>query len=260
MFAGLMFAVGEAGVPELAHDGQRLVDHVVVDLGHTELLGAVEELGDEQVLALGSELDDAVRRGRRDAGVAEHPGRVVLVLDEAAHALERPFVLQAAVQDRAAELVPAVGPHMAHRIELPEEVSIRGAGDLQPQRRRTTGTLEADRLDVDDGQAHLLVHGAADRHPPRTADVEMGRLAAPVRHRERLVGREPSKGVDEDGHGERHAECRVEGVVDPEVDAGGSEDRDHAGGHDLGGHPGTPGDDERVGDADRQDRDDGDGG
>ena len=32
--------------------------------------GAVEELGDEQVLALGRQLDDAERRGGRDAGVA----------------------------------------------------------------------------------------------------------------------------------------------------------------------------------------------
>ena len=43
----------------------------VVDLGLADLLRAVEELGDEQVLALGRELDDPERRGRADAEVAK---------------------------------------------------------------------------------------------------------------------------------------------------------------------------------------------
>ena len=60
-------AVGEPGVPQPADSGQALVDDLVVDLGVADLDGAVEELGDEQVLALGGQLDDAQRRGRRDA-------------------------------------------------------------------------------------------------------------------------------------------------------------------------------------------------
>ena len=79
-------AVGEPGVPQPAHEREALVDDLVVDLGVADLDGAVEELGDEQVLALGRQLDDAERGGRRDAGVAHHPQRVVLVLDEPAHA------------------------------------------------------------------------------------------------------------------------------------------------------------------------------
>ena len=57
-------AVGEAGVPQPADERQALVDDVVVDLGVADLLGAVEELGDEQVLALGGQLDDAARARR----------------------------------------------------------------------------------------------------------------------------------------------------------------------------------------------------
>jgi hypothetical protein len=37
--------------------------------------------------------------GRRDAGVAQQPEHVVLVLHEAADRVERPFVLEAAVAD-----------------------------------------------------------------------------------------------------------------------------------------------------------------
>ena len=61
---GLDVAVGQARVPELADQRQALVDDVVVDRGVTDLLRAVEELGDEQVLALGRELDDARRTPR----------------------------------------------------------------------------------------------------------------------------------------------------------------------------------------------------
>ena len=59
-------AVGEAGVPEPADEREALVDDLVVDLGVADLDGAVEELGDEQVLALGRQLDDAERRRGRD--------------------------------------------------------------------------------------------------------------------------------------------------------------------------------------------------
>ena len=94
-------AVSQPAVPEPADHGQALVDHAVVDLGVADLLGAVEELGDEQVLALGRELHDARRRGRRDAGVAHQPQRVVLVLHQPPDALERRLVLEAAVEDGA---------------------------------------------------------------------------------------------------------------------------------------------------------------
>ena len=93
-------------------------------VGVADLLGAVEELGDEQVLALGRHLDDAVGRRGRDADVLQQPQRVVLVLDQPAHRLEGRLVLEAAVEDRAAELVPAVGAHVAHGVELPEQLGV----------------------------------------------------------------------------------------------------------------------------------------
>ena len=60
-------AMGDAGVPQLADQREALVDDLVVDLGVADLDGAVEELGDEHVLALGRQLDDADRLRRRDA-------------------------------------------------------------------------------------------------------------------------------------------------------------------------------------------------
>ena len=172
-------AVGEPGVPEPADERQALVDDLVVDLGVADLDGAVEELGDEQVLALGRQLDDAERRRGRDAGVAHHAQRVVLVLDEPAHRLERRLVLEPAVEDRAAELVPAVGPHVVHRVELPEQVRVGVAGDAQPQRRRAAGAGEADRLDVDDGEAELVLDGPPDA-PRRAGRRRRGGRSCPV--------------------------------------------------------------------------------
>ena len=56
-------AVGQPGLPELADDLEAVVDDLVVDLGLAELGGAVEELGDQQVLAFGGELDHPVGSG-----------------------------------------------------------------------------------------------------------------------------------------------------------------------------------------------------
>ena len=61
---GLDVAVREPAVPQLPDQREALVDDGVVDVGVADLLRAVEELGDEQVFALGRELDDARRRRR----------------------------------------------------------------------------------------------------------------------------------------------------------------------------------------------------
>ena len=45
--------MGDAGIPELADEGKAFVDDLVVDLGVADLLGAIEELRDEQVLRSG---------------------------------------------------------------------------------------------------------------------------------------------------------------------------------------------------------------
>ena len=146
---GLDVAVREPGVPELADELQALVDDVVVDVGVADLLGAVEELGDEQVLALGRHLDDAVRRRGRDADVAQEAQPRSPRTRRAADRLERRLVLEPAVEDRAAELVPAVGAHVVHRVELGEQVRVGVALDAEPQRRRAARAGEPDRLDVD---------------------------------------------------------------------------------------------------------------
>ena len=142
-------AVGEAVVPHTTHQCQALVDDRIVDLGLADLDGAIEELGDQQVLAFGGELDDADRAGRRHTGVADHPKGVVLVLHEAADRLERLLVLETAVQDGAPELVPPVGAHVVHRVELAEQVRVGVAGDAEAQRRRAARPGEPDRLDLD---------------------------------------------------------------------------------------------------------------
>ena len=98
------------GLPQLADDRQAVVDHILVDLGLAQLDRAVEELRHQQVLPLRGELDHAVGPGGGQAGVAAHAQGIVLLLDQAAHGVERLLVLQAPVEELAAELVPAVGP------------------------------------------------------------------------------------------------------------------------------------------------------
>ena len=131
-------AMGDAGPPELLDHREPLVDDLVVDVGVSDLDGSVEELGDHHVFPFGGELDDADRFGRPDPGVHEDPRRVVLVLDHPGHGLERPLVLEPAVQDRAAVLVPAVGSDVVHRIQLPEQEGVGIAGDAETKRCRAT--------------------------------------------------------------------------------------------------------------------------
>ena len=94
--------VRDPRVPELADQQQALVDHVVVDVGVAQLDRAGEELGDDHVLALGSDLHDPVRLGRADPDILQQPQGVVLVLGQPAHGLERMLVFQRAVEDQSA--------------------------------------------------------------------------------------------------------------------------------------------------------------
>ena len=175
-------AVRESLVPQLPDQAEPLVDHAVVDLGVADLDRAVEELHHDHVLALGGDLDDPVRPGDRDPEVVQQAERVVLVLDEPAHGLERLLVLESAVQDRAAELVPAVGPHVALRVELGEDVALGlvvGRLDLDPQRRRAAGPLQAHGLDVQDRQSRAG-RGSPRRSPRRAGRRRRGGPSCPA--------------------------------------------------------------------------------
>ena len=162
-----------------AYQGEPVVDDLVVDLELrvADLLGSVEELRDEQVLALRRELDDAVRGGGEDAVIAEQPQGVVLVLHQPPHGRERRLVLEAAVDHRSTELVPAVGADVAHRVELPEQLRVGIAGDGDEQRRRSARAGEADRPDVEDGQPELVPHRPTDRRLLGTRSARMCRKA-----------------------------------------------------------------------------------
>ena len=181
---------------------ERLVDEGVVDVGVAELDGALEELGDQHVLALGRELDEPVRPGARHARLAEDAQRVVLLLHQPAHRVERLLVLQPSVQQLATELVPAVRPQVGARVELAEQVRRRRAVHLQAQRRRAGRLAQPERSDLGDGEAELLGDRLANRFAPRAADVEVRGPPPAVRHREHLARRE----VAEAGHREADAD------------------------------------------------------
>ena len=209
--------VGEPGIPESPHERQALVDDLIVDLGVADLLGAVHELGDEHVLTLGCQFDDPQRRGCRDAGVAHQPQGVVLVLDEAAHRRERCLVLQPAVQDGAAELVPAIGSHVVQGVELPEHKGFGITGEAETKRRRPAGTGEAHRAHFGDDGPQLILDGAPQGVAATAGDVEVRLLPAVVGDRNDLAGGEVAEGEERHGDTEGHAGDDVEGMIDGEV-------------------------------------------
>ena len=87
----------------------------------------VEELGDEQVLPFGGELHEAVGPRCGQAGEVQLVQRVVLLLHQPPHRVEGLLVLQPAVQQLPAELVPAVGTQVAAGVELAEQPGARVA-------------------------------------------------------------------------------------------------------------------------------------
>ena len=221
-------------VPELADQQQALVDHVVVDVGVTQLDRAGEELGDDHVLALGSDLHDSVRLGRGDPRIPQQPQGVVLVLDEPPYRLERMLVLQRAVEDHPPHLVPAIGADVALRVQLREQVPLRTALDPQPERRRAGRRFQADGLDLEHGQPELVMHGQPDRVAAPAADVDVGGPAPPVHDGKDLVRGEVTERRDRYRHAERDAEQHVVGVIDGQVQPGQAEHGDCHGRRCLG--------------------------
>ena len=97
------------------------------------------------------------------AGVADDPQRVVLLLDQPAHGVERLLVLQPPVQQLSTELVPAVRAQVGARVELAEQVRRRRAFHPEAQRRRARPTRSSPTgLDLGHGQAELVLDRLAD--------------------------------------------------------------------------------------------------
>ena len=153
---GLDVTMGQTCVPQPADHRQPFVDDAFIDVGIPDLLGTLEELHEDHVLALGLDLDDAARRRHGEALVAEQAQRVVLVLHEAPDGLEPGLVLEGAVQDGSRQLVPTVGAHVTLRVELREEIRVRVALDLQPERCRASRPGEPDRIDLQHREPELL--------------------------------------------------------------------------------------------------------
>ena len=214
------------------------------------------ELGDQHVLTLGGDLHDAVRLSRADPDVLQQAQGIVLVGDQAPHRLERRLVLQGAVQDGPPQLVPAVGADVALGIELGEQELIRAALDPQPQRRRASRRLEADRLDLGHREPELVAHGLADRLPPPAGHIDVRGAAAPVGDGEHLVRGEETERGDRDRHRERHAEQHIARVIEAQVQPGESEHGDHRGHRRLGPGAGAARHGQAVDGAHQEDRHD----
>ena len=200
------------------------------DLGLAQLDRALEELGDQHVLALGRELDEpegvAAGYARRVPHDAEG---VVLLLHELAHGVERLLVLEAAVEELTAELVPTVRPQVRPRIELAEQVVGGRLLDPQTQRRRTRGAAQPHGPDLRDPEPELPFERIADGLAPGSADVQVRRASPPVGDREVLVRHEDPEGDDWERDGDDDGDDDVRGRVDTEVQAGQSDERDETG-------------------------------
>ena len=226
-------------------------------VGFADLDGVLEELHRDQVLALGGDLDDVERLRGREALLAEQSQGVVLVLHEASDRAEGGLVLQAAVEHRAPELVPAVRAHVVPRVELREDRPLDAlvVDDPHLQRRGAAGALEPDGLHAQDLVAELLLHGELDRLAAPARHVEVRRLPlVAVLDGIDVVGRPRAEDRDGDREAEEQAEQRVGEVVDPEVDAQQRGHEHHDGTDELGVHPRSAGRHEHVRDAGDHDR------
>ena len=172
----------------------------VVDVGLAQLGGVIEELRDEQVLPFGGELDEAVGPGAGQTGLVELVQRVVLLLDETTHRVERLLVLQSPVEQFPAQLVPAVGAQVGAGIKLAEQPGIGVAVHLDAERCRPCRSGQAERLHVVDHDTELVLEGPADGLAPGPADVEVGGPAPPVADREHLARSEHPKAQQPNGY------------------------------------------------------------
>ena len=125
---GLDVAMGEAGVPQPADEQPGLRrSPVVVDRRRSPIsFAAVEELGDQQVLALGGDLDDAVGGGGRDAGVAQEPQRRSPRTRPAGGPIGTAPRPRARRRGSSGRACTSGRPDVVHGVELGEQVGRRG--------------------------------------------------------------------------------------------------------------------------------------
>ena len=124
-------------------------------------------------------------------------------------------VLQAAVQQLAAQLVPAVRAHVAAGVQLAEQDGVGVALDLDAQGGGAGRAGQPERLDFFHGQAQLILQRPPDRLAAGPADVQVGAAATVVADGEDLVGGEPAEGEQWDGHPDGRGHEHVAGGVDP---------------------------------------------
>ena len=229
--AGLMSRWASPASHSLRMIRQAVVDHLVGDLGLAELDRAGEELGDQQVLPFGGELDHAVGSGAGQAGVAAQPQGVVLLLDQPADGVERLLVLQPPVEQLPAELVPAVGAQVAAGVQLAEQLSGRVALDGDAQWGGAGRAGQAEGRDLGDGQAELVLQPVADGGSPPAGDVQVGGPAAAVADREDLVGGEQAEQGERDGDPDGGADQHVGRGLGAQRDTSQPGQRHHPGRH-----------------------------
>ena len=174
-------AVREPVVPQLPDEREALVDDDVVDLDVADLVRAVEELRDEQVFALGRELDDA-RRVRRSgprspasaAACSPRTGRAAAPTGTALRprAVRRGSSGRACTSGRRAR---GSSRRASRTGTCPDR------RDVQPQRGRAARAREPDGLHVEHGDAELVLDRLTDRVAPAAARRRGARSCPAVR-------------------------------------------------------------------------------
>jgi hypothetical protein len=99
--------MGKTGVPERADRSQRIIDDDVIHFSVEQFVSAVNELGNQQVLAFRRDLCESIRGRCIEPRLAHHVKHAILVLHEAPDRRKRCLVFQSAVEEGATELVPA---------------------------------------------------------------------------------------------------------------------------------------------------------
>ena len=203
---------------------EAVVDHRLVDLGLAQLHRAVEELGDQQVLAVGGQLDEpvgprawAARPGGACAGRSPPAGPAGGRCGTAS----RPPAGRTAAPGPACTSGPSAGgcgrtacrtgPCRGSPLTLirsgVEPADPASPNGLTSSISRPSWSARARRM-------------ACPRAPPTS---RWAVAAPPVADREDLVGGEPAEGQQRDGHPDGRPDQHVAGGVDAQVHAGDRE-------------------------------------